>query len=335
MQSLTSSLIGRWSVARCSVAQFAAALFVALAAGGAHAQSYPDKAVKATVSVAPGTASDVLARFVMDALSRSTGKNFFVENRPGAGGNIALAAGAKAPPDGYSVQFSGLGQQIMNPLIYSSPGWESKDFDPVIMVARVPYMVLVGNDVAAKNLQELIALSKTNPDKLNIAVTTSTSRVALDLLRKTSGLAITPVAYNSVSAATVDVISGRVTAILETTSAMQQHVDSGKLRPIAITTLKTSPLAPNVRTISEQGVPQFGEFVGWTAMFVPRGTPPEIVTWLNTEMNKVLATPETRKRIAELGAEAGSGTPQELASYIAAERVRWTPIIREAGIKAN
>ncbi len=214
----------------------------------------------------------------------------------------------------------------MNPIIYSNPGWEAKDFDPVIMVARVPYLVLVGNEVPAKSLQELIALSKANPDKLNIAVTTSTSRVALDLLRKTSGLAITPVAYNSVSAATVDVISGRVTAILETSSAMQQHVESGKLRPLAITTLKTSPLMPNLKSISEQGVPQFGEFVG---------TPPDIVHWLNTELNKVLTNPETRKRIAELGAEAGSGTPQDLGNYVAAERAKWSPIIREAGIKAN
>ncbi len=318
-------------LARVAMALVAAVLFCGTQARAA----YPEKTVRATVSVAPGTASDVLARYVMETLSRTTGKSFFVENRPGAGGNIALAAGAKAAPDGYSIQFSGLGQQVMNPIIYSNPGWDAKDFDPVVMVARVPFVIMVNPDVPAKTLQELIALGKADPDKLNIAVTTSTSRVALNLLLKTSGLKITPVAYNAVNAATLDVMSGRVSAIIETASAMRQHIDSGKLRPIAITTQKTSPLLPNLKSISEQGVPQFGEFVGWTAIFVPKGTPPDIVQWLNTEINKVLAMPEVQKRINELGAEAGSGSQQDLTNYVNAERARWTPIIREAGIKAN
>jgi len=325
-----NQMLNRQPIVRCVLA-----LGAALLACGAMAQSYSDRPVKATVSVAPGTASDVLARYVMETLGRTTGKSFVVENKPGAGGNIALATGAKAPPDGYSIQFSGLGQQVMNPIIYSAPGWEAKDFEPVIMVARVPFVIMVNNDVPAKTLQEFIALGKANPDKLNIAVTTSTSRVATELFKKTSGMPITQVAYNQVNTATLDVMSGRVSAIIETASAMQQHIESGKMRPLAITTLKTSPLLPNVRSISEQGVPQFGEFVGWTAIFVPKGTPHDVVSWLNTELSKVLAMPDVRKRIGELGAEPGSGTPQETAAYINAERTKWSPIIREAGIKAN
>lgn len=193
----------------------------------------------------------------------------------------------------------------------------------------------VNNDVPAKNLQELIALSKANPNKLNISVTSTTSRIAFELLRRTSDISLFPITYNSPNPASVDVIAGRVSVIIETLSSMLPHVESGKLRPIAITTQKTSALMPNLKSISEQGVPGFGEFVGWTSLLVPKGTPPDVINWLNAELNKILALPETRKRLAELGSEPGSGTPADLAAYFASEREKWAPIIRAAGIKVN
>jgi len=318
-------------------ARVAVALSVGMAAcqAQAQAQTYPNKPVRALVSVAPGSASDSVARYLMDTLSRTTGKNFYVENKPGAGGNIALAIGAKSPPDGYTLQFSGLGQQIMNQFTYAQPGWESKDFDPVVLVARLPYVIAVTNDVPAKNVKELIAFAKTKPGGLNTAVTTSASRAALELFKKSSGMPIFPINYNSSNPAVVDLASGRVSAMIESLAAMLPHIESGKVRVIAITTARRSPLAPNIPTIAEQGVPEFGEFVGWTSLFVPHGTPNDIVTWLNTELNKIMSQPETRKKLAELGSETGGGTPQDLVTYVNAERDRWGPIAREAGFKAN
>ncbi len=318
-----------------SLNRFVLALTVALLGCNAWAQGYPNKPVKAIVTLQPGSGTDILARYMMDALSRTTGKNFFIENRPGAGGNIGMAIGEKSPPDGYTLQFSGLGSQIINPLVYSNPGWDPKNFDAVILVARLPFLMAVNNDVPAKNLQELIALSKANPNKLNISVTSTTSRIAFELLRRTSDISLFPITYNSPNPASVDVIAGRVSVIIETLSSMLPHVESGKLRPIAITTQKTSALMPNLKSISEQGVPGFGEFVGWTSLLVPKGTPPDVINWLNAELNKILALPETRKRLAELGSEPGSGTPADLAAYFASEREKWAPIIRAAGIKVN
>jgi len=318
--------------------RLAVAAFAVLGACHAVAQpaGYPGKPVKAIVSVAPGSASDSLARYVMEALSRTTGKNFYVENRPGAGGNIALSLGAKSPPDGYTLQFSGLGQQIMNQFTYAQPGWESKDFDPVVLVARVPFVLAVSNGVPARNLKELIAFARTNPGGLNTAVPTSSSRAALELLKKSSGgMPVVPINYTATNAAMLDVVSGRVTAMVDTLPALQPHIDTGKVRAIAVTTEKRTPLAPNIATIAEQGVPGFGDFVGWTAIFVPHGTPNDIVTWLNAEINKIMAQPETRKKFVEMGAEIGSGTPRDLGAYVDAERDKWGPIIREAGIKAN
>ena len=312
-------------------------LGLAVLAGLAQAQpqGYPNKPVKAIVTLQAGAGTDILARYMMDALSRATGKNFYIENHPGAGGNIGMSIGEKSPPDGYTLQFSGLGSQIINPLVYTNPGWDPKNFDGVLMVARLPFLIAVNNDLPAKNLQELIALSKAKPGTLNISVTSTTSRIAFELLKRTSDISLFPITYNSPNPASVDVISGRVSVIIETVSALLPQIDNRKLKAIAITTQKTSSLMPNVKSISEQGVPGFGEFVGWTSLLVPKGTSTEIINWLNVELNKILVRPETIKRLAELGSEPGSGTPQELAVYFASERAKWSPIIREAGIKVN
>lgn len=301
----------------------------------AQPAGYPSKPVRAIVTLQPGAATDILARFVMDALSRASGKSFFVDNRPGAGGNIGMAIGEKSPPDGYTLQFSGLGSQIINPLVYALPGWDPKNFDGVVMVARIPFLMAVNKDLPVKSFADLVGYTKANPGKVNIALTSTTSRLSHELLKRVSEVDLFPIAYTSPNAAMVDAIAGRVSVVIETTSALTSQVESGKLRAIAITTLRESPLMPGLQSLAKQGAPRFGEFVGWTSLLVPHGTPREIVQWLNVEINKILAEPATRKRFAELGAEPGSGTPEELTAYFAGEREKWTPIIKAAGIKAD
>ena len=314
-----------------------AGVWTALVQGLAAAQpaGYPARPVRAIVTLQPGAGTDIMARYLLDALARATGKSFFVENRPGAGGNIGMALGEKAAPDGHTLQFSGLGSQIINPLVYANPGWDPKNFDGVIMVARLPFLIAVNNQLPARNLTELTDWSRAHPGQLNIALTSTTSRLAHELLRRTSELNLFPIAYTSPNAAMVDAIAGRVAVVIETVSALQPQIESGKLRALAITTQKESALMPGLKSVAEQGAPRFGEFVGWTSLLVPHGTSRDIVGWLNAEFNRILAQPATRKRLAELGAEPGSGTPEELAAYFAAERDKWAPIIRVAGIRAD
>ena len=309
--------------------------FVALLSSNTLAQNYPNRPIRAIVPIPAGSGTDVMARFVMDGISKATGKSLIVENRPGAGSNIGMAAGEKAAPDGYTVTFGGWGAYIINPLIYDLPGWDAKNFEPVVMVGRLPFVAVVNVDVPVKTFPELIAYSKSNPGKVNIALPSTSAKVIFELLKRTTEASLFPVSYATNNPAVVDTVAGRVSVMVDTVSALLPHVNSGRLRAIAITTQKTSFLLPNLKSIAEQGAPAFGEVVGWTSILVPKGTPAEAVSWLNAEVNKVLAHPDTRRRLADLGAEPGGGTSQELGAYFVAEREKWAPIVREAKIKPD
>jgi len=315
--------------------RFIPIVLVSLFASTSLAQTYPNRPIKAIVPIPAGSGTDVMARFVMDGIAKATGKSLVVENRPGAGSNIGMAAGEKAAPDGYTVTFGGWGAYIINPLIYDAPGWEAKNFEPVVMVGRLPFLMAVNPDLPVKTFPELIAYTKSNPGKVNIALPSTSARIILELLKRTTEVSLFPVSYATANPALVDTAAGRVSVLVDTAAALLPHVNSGRLRAIAITTQKTSALLPNLKSISEQGAPAFGEVVGWTSIMVPKGTPQEAVQWLNTEVNKVLSLPDTRRRLADLGAEPGGGTPQQVGAYYVAEREKWAPIIRDAKIKAD
>ena len=303
---------------------------------GAIAQAYPAKPVRIIVTAQAGTGSDVATRYFADAMARATGQKFLVENRVGAGGNIGMAAAAKAPADGYSLVLGSLGTNVMNQFLYSSLGFDpEKDFEPIGLVAKFPFLIAVSPSFSATTLQGLIAEAKAKPESINFAVTSTTTRMPYELLKKTTGAPFYLINYNGPGPAIPDVISGRVQVIIETAAALRAFVASGQLRPLAITTRKTSPLMPDLKSVVEQGVPGFDEFVGWAGFFAPAGTPVEALRYLNAETNKVLALPETSKRFQELGFEPGGGTPQELAAYVVAERLRWGPIIKAAGLKVD
>jgi tripartite-type tricarboxylate transporter receptor subunit TctC len=264
------------------------------------------------------------------------GQKFVVENRLGAGGNIGSAAVARSAPDGYTLVLGTLGTHVFNPVMYAALDFDpEKDFEPIVLVAKLPFLICVTPSFPAASIPELIAAVKSRPDSVNVAITSTTSRVVYEFFKKSAGISLFMVPYAGQGPAIIDVMEGRVPVIMEPVTSLLPHVSSGKLKALAITTRNSSALMPGLKSVAEQGMPEFGEYVGWTALFGPKGVPRDVVNLLNSEFNKLLSQPETRKRLLELGSEAGSGSPQELAAYVAAERERWSPIIRAANIKAQ
>jgi len=308
----------------------------ALAAScAAFAQSYPAKPVKIIVPYPSGQGTDVATRHFAEHLTRALGQSFFVENRPGAGANIGTEAAAKSPPDGYTLMMGTVATHAMNPFMYASTGYDAeRDFEPIILTGMLPMVISAHPSFAANTVQELIAAAKAAPDKINVAMPSTTARIVYELLKQRSGAPLFGVAYKGSATSMTEVMGGQVPVTIDTVTASRSLVQSGKIKALAITTLRTSELLPGVKSVAEQGLPGF-EVTAWNALYAPKGTPKPIVDQLNAEMAKIIATPETRQRLLALGYEPASGTPQQLAEFGRAEREKWGTLIKSAGIRAN
>lgn len=315
-------------------------MFAVIACGVAAtvwAQGYPTKPVRVIVPFAAGSGSDVGIRVLVEYLSKNSGQNFVVENRPGAGGNVGLAAGAKAAPDGYTLVTGGLGSNVLNQFMYTPEqmGFDPvKDLEPIIVMGRLPLMIAASPSFSANNVTELIAVARARPGTVNAAFTATAARLVIELFSRTTGAPLMPIAYKAGAQALTDVMSGLVSVTADTVVSLRPHIASGRLKAIAVTSRRTSELLPNVSSVAEQGVADF-EIVGWISLYGPRGTPRETVNFVNAALNKALALPETRKRFSELGFEPGSGTPQDLTNFEIAERNKWGPLIKAANITAE
>ena len=311
---------------------------LALAAmSGAQAQSYPNKPVKVIVPFGAGSGSDVGIRVLADYLSKTSGQSFVVENRPGAGGNLGMAVGAKSPTDGYTVVTGGLGSNALNQFMYTPAemGFDpEKDLEPVILMAKLPLMLAAAPNSPYSTVPQLVAALKAKPGSVNVSVTATAARLIVELFGKTTGTPLTVVNYKASAQATTDVMGGLVQVAADTVVGLRPLVTSGKLKAVAVTSLKATELLPGVPSVAEQGIKDF-EVVGWISLYGPRGMQREAVTYLNGGLNKALAQADTRKKFLELGFDAAGGTPQELTSYEVAERNKWGPIIKAAGITAN
>jgi tripartite-type tricarboxylate transporter receptor subunit TctC len=264
-------------------------------------------------------------------------QQFLVENRPGAAGNVGLAFGAKQLADGYTMVLGGLGVNVMNQFLYppGSLGFDpEKDLDPVILVAKLPFVIAAGAKHPANNLDELIAIARHKPRSVEAAITTTTSRMVMELINRNAGVELLGVPYRVPANAIVDVIAGRVALLLDTSASLRPHVNSGSLKALAVTSRAASEVMPGVRSAIEQGLSEF-EFVGWVSIYMPRGAPPAVIALMNREFDAVLSLPETRRRFLDLGMEAGSGSPAEMAEFEASERRRWGSLIRSAGIRVE
>jgi tripartite-type tricarboxylate transporter receptor subunit TctC len=313
-----------------------AALLVALAAQAASAQSpYPNHPVKILVGFTPGTAPDLAARILADRFTEIWGTPVLVEDVPGAGSNIATDRVAKAAPDGYTLLMGGNSALVINPNLYETLPFDPlKDFVPISQVFIAANVFALPPDVPVKTVADVVALAKAQPGKLSYAhggVGTS-QHLAAELFKYRAQVDIVPVAYRGTTALLPDLLAGRVTMSFANIVNVLPLAREGKLRALAITSIKRSPLAPELPTMAESGYPGF-EAVPWFGLVAPAGTPQDIVDKLYAETVKTLALPEVRKKFEELGIEPVGNTPAEFAAVIRKEIPEWAKVIKDAGIK--
>lgn len=299
------------------------------------ADSYPSKPVRIIVPYQAGQGTDVAARYLGEYLARSMGQPFIVENRPGAGGNIGASEAARAAPDGYTLLMGTNGTHVLNQYIYASTNFDpAKDFAPIMLVSSFPMVLLTAPGSPYNSLSDLQDAAKSKADSVNVGMPSTTARLVFELLKQQGVDSIRGIPYKGSATATTDLMGGQVQLGIDTVSAARSFITSGKLRALAVTSLKESALLPGVKPVSAQGLPDF-QVIAWNGLYAPKGTPPAVVQKLNAELAKALAQPEVRQRLLELGHEPGGGTPAELEAFARSERLKWQPLIIQAGLKAE
>jgi tripartite-type tricarboxylate transporter receptor subunit TctC len=306
----------------------------ALLAASVCAQDYPQKPVRFIVGFSPGGGSDILARLLSDKLTESWGRPFVVDNRSGAGGTIALSLTANAAPDGYTVMMIS-GSQITNAVLMTKMNLDVlKAYAPVTQATSQPYILVVHPSVAAKNVKELIALAKAKPGTLNYASsgTGSFAHLGMELFKTMTGTDMVHIPFKGSGAAMIDLLGGQVQLALTSAISGMPHLKTGKLRGLAVTTLKRSPVIPEFPTVAESGVPGYA-VDGWYAVVLPAKTPAAIVTKLNKELVRLLDTPAVVEALAKDGAVPAPSTPAQLGETMRAELAKWDKVVKSAGLK--
>ncbi|WP_427308026.1 tripartite tricarboxylate transporter substrate binding protein [Cupriavidus sp. H39] len=318
------------------VARLTALLLCAASIGTAAAQDYPQRPVRLIVPYAPGGSADIAARLVSEAWAKSLGGTIVVENRAGAGGNIGVDAVAKAAADGYTIGLQTVSLAINPGLFPRMPYDTLKDLAPIGMVASSQHVLVVNNNVPAKNLQALIAAAKAAPGKLTYgsAGNGSTFHMSAELFKSVANVSIVHVPYRGGGPALVDTIAGQVDMSFPVISAAQQHVQGGKLRALAVTGTRRAPQLPNVPTAAEAGLPGYA-FETWFMVFAPTGTPRPVIDKLNAALNTALAAPATRERMVREGFEPTPTTPEAARQRLEKEMPVWAKLIKQRGITAE
>ncbi|HTV31073.1 MAG TPA: tripartite tricarboxylate transporter substrate binding protein [Xanthobacteraceae bacterium] len=312
-------------------------LAIASLACGAFAQSsaYPDRPVSMVVTFAAGGSSDVLARAVAEAMSHSLGQQIAVDNRPGAGGQIGAEAVAHAAPDGYTVLFGTNGTLGIGPALYKNLRYDPfHDLAPVGLLHKLPLLLIVNPSVPAKDLHDLIDYGRTNPGKLSFASAGvgSVSHLAGELFKEDAKIDILHVPYKGGGAAVTDLISGRVSMMLETIPNALPLARSGQMRAIAVTTKERSSSAPEIPTMAESGLSDF-DVSAWTGLFVPGGTPRAVIDRLNGETRKIAGEKHYVDLIQSMGTNVAASSPEEFGAFVRDDVARWTKVIEHAGIQ--
>jgi len=317
------------------VALLVAAVVLA-AAMPALAQDYPNRPIRFIVPYPPGGGTDVVARIMSDALAADLGQPIIIDNRGGAAGNVGTDIAAKAPADGYNILFT-LSSHTINPKLYDKLPFDvERDFVPISLAALIPQILVVHPSVPANNVQELIALAKANPGKLNYASvgTGSPGHIAGELFKIKTGVDIVHIPYKGGGPAVVDTIGGQVQLLFVSMPAAWQHVKAGKLKAIAVASAKRSVAAPDLPTIAESGVPDYA-VESWYGALAPAKTPPAAVARLNAAFAKVLGNPQIKEKLLAQGAEAAPSTQAEMDRVIKEELEKWDLVIKTAKIRPD
>ena len=311
---------------------FACACLLALTAG---AQGYPAKPVRVIVPYPPGGGNDIIARAVVDELTRRTAQQFFIDNRPGASTLIGAELAMKAPPDGYTLFVSSQTTLAIVPNLKSKVPYDStRDFEPVSLLATQPYLLVVHPSLPAQTVRQLIALATTRPGKIvygSSGIGTG-GHLSMELFKMMTQTDMLHVPYKGGAQAATDLLGGHVSLMFATMSSVYQQAMSGRLRAIGISSAKRSPAAPRVPTVAESGVPGY-ETVQWIAMSAPRGTPRPVIERLNAELAAGVKSPELVERLSSQGYDPAISTPQQLGEYIKIELARYKKLITTIGLK--
>ncbi|WP_427185019.1 Bug family tripartite tricarboxylate transporter substrate binding protein [Bordetella bronchialis] len=319
--------------------RFLAAAFCAAAALGLHAgaqAAYPDKTVRIIVPYAPGGSGDVFARLIAEKLTTRLGQTFIVENRPGASGAIGARYVSDAPSDGSILLLGQTGEIVVTPLLSSTLNYKPENLLPVVLVGDSPLVLSAHPSAPFNTVQEMVAQSKQRPQGYNYASsgTGTPGHLAAAALAFKTGAQLTHVPYKGGGAALSDLLGNHVDMFFSGAPGVLPHFKSGTLKPIAVSTLERSPALPKVPTVAESGLPGFS-FSLWGGLFAPKGTPADIVQKLNTEVNAIIAEPETKQRLEAEGAVVKPNSVEQFTQFLAAERTRYQEIIKETGVKLD
>jgi tripartite-type tricarboxylate transporter receptor subunit TctC len=299
-------------------------------------QSYPNKPIRIVVTFTPGGAPDIIARLLGERFTAAWGQSVIIDNKPGSGGNMGSDFVAKSAPDGYTLLVGTVGTHSINGALYPKMPYDMvKDFSPLSLLATTPNMLVVHNDVPAKNVQELIALGK-REGKLTFASSGSGTSIHVsgELFKSMTGIDMTHIPYKGRASAIPDLLGGRVTMMFDNMPSSLPLVREGKLRALGVTSATRSAAAPEIPTIAESGLPGF-EAVSWFAMFAPPGMPKPLVDKIQLEITRILKMPEVAKKLTDIGLEPVGSTADELATYQKLEIIKWAKVVKDSGATAE
>jgi tripartite-type tricarboxylate transporter receptor subunit TctC len=303
----------------------------------ACAQSYPNKPLKMVLPFPAGGPTDIVARAMGQGLSEALGHNVVIDNRPGGGGLIGATLAAKSPPDGYTLLLGGITTFGVAPSVHKTLAFDPvKDFSPVTMATRQPILLMAHPSLPAKSLREFIALAKARPGEINYASSGpgGSGHMAGELFKLTTGINLVHIPYKGAPPALNELVAGQVQVMFGTILAAAPHVRSGRVRGIAITGAERTKALPEVMTFAQAGLPAY-DASSWNGILVPAGTPRAIVDRLNTEIVRILKSPNVLERLAQDGADPAPTTPEEFAAFIKAEIAKWAKVVQAANIRID
>ena len=312
----------------------AASLLLAMTAVSA---AFPDRPLRYVMGSAAGGGPDVASRVVMAELSRQTGQQVIVENRPGASGVLGMEVIARATPDGYTLGHGNINTMAINRSVLGKLPYDpDRDLQAVVLMYNSPNLLAVTLTLPVKTVQELIEYAKKNPDKLTFASTGNGSsvHVGMELFKLMTGTQMVHVPYKAATVAITDLTAGRVQLMADNIQSIGSHVKAGRLRGLAVTSGRRVPAFSDLPTVAEAGVPGF-DVSAWAGAIVPAGVPKAIIARLNAELNKALATPAVRDKLPEMGLEIVGGTPEQYAAHIKSEAVKWADVVKRSGAKVD
>lgn len=313
-----------------------AAAALALSLPASAADRYPDRPVTVVVPQAPGGANDAIARVIAQKLGEVMGGSFIVDNRAGAGGNIGTVYAAKARPDGYTLMLTADSSYVINPSLYKNPGFDPlKDFEPISPVANAGYALVANNNFPAKNVAEMVALARKEPNKITIgsAGNGTLNHLFGEMLSKAAGIELVHVPYKGASAAVTDLAGGQVQLSVQSLPSSISFIKSGKIKVLGVVNEKRVAALPDVPTVGET-IKGLG-YTPWYGLFAPAGTPKEVIAQIEAALPKVLEAPDVKDKLATLGAEPYRSSPEEFSAMIRRELPRWAKVVKDSGARID